>query len=149
MRKMKKELKKEIMDLVENAKDIFVSSIDENGFPNTKAMMSLQHDDLFTHYFSTNFSAKRTQQFLKNPKSCIYFCNEAEFRGLMLIGTMEVCTDIEHKAMLWHEGFEIYYPDGINTEDYCILKFTSEKGNYYHGLKNITFFAEDVKDGDD
>lgn len=98
MRKMKKELKKEIMNLVESTKNVFVSSVDENGFPNTKAMMSLQHDDLFTHYFSANFSAKRTQQFLKNPKVCIYFCNEAEFRGL---------------------------------------------------IKNITFFAEDFKNGDD
>jgi len=144
--KMTDQLKNEIADLVESAKIVYVSSIDEAGFPNTKAVLSLQHDDLFTHYFSTNLSAKRTQQFLKNPNACIYFCKEAEFKGLMLIGTIQVLTDLEHKTMLWREGFEIYYPDGVNTEDYCVLKFTSQKGNYYHGLKNNSFVAEDFID---
>lgn len=35
-------------------------------------------------------------------------------------------TDREHKAMPWKDGFEIYYPQGIDDEDYCILKFTWE-----------------------
>ena len=62
-------IKKQITKLVEGAKIAFVSSVDENGFPGTKAMLSLQRDDLFTHYFSTNLSAKRTQRFMQNPKS--------------------------------------------------------------------------------
>lgn len=142
---MKKELKAEINALVENAKVIFVSSMDDRGYPNTKAMLAIQHDGLFIHYFSTNFSARRSQQFLKNPKACIYFCDEEKFMGLMLTGNMQVLTDHEHKAMLWRDGFEIYYPDGIDTEDYCVLKFTAEKGNYYHGLTNNDFAMEDFK----
>ncbi len=132
-------LKKEIASLVEEAKVFQISSVDEMGYPNTKAVLMLQHDGLVTHYISTNYSAKRTQQFLKNPKACIYFFDAAHFMGLMLVGTMEVCTDRYHREMLWRDGFDIYYPKGIDDEDYCILKFTSEWGNYYHGLKNTTF----------
>lgn len=56
---MNDELKKEIVTLVEEAKISYVSSIDENGYPNTKAMMALMHDGMKTHYFSTNLSVKK------------------------------------------------------------------------------------------
>lgn len=136
--------KTQVKNLVERAKVAYVSSVDENGFPNTKAMLSLQRDDLFTHYFSTNLSAKRTQRFMQNPKSCVYFCDQRFFKGLMLVGNMEVLTDREHKAMLWRKGFEMYYPDGIETQDYCVLKFTANTGNYYHGLANYSFGTDEL-----
>lgn len=41
-------------------------------------------------------------------------------------------------------GFEIYYPNGIDDEDYCVLRFTAVRGNYYHGLKNLNFEIEEV-----
>ena len=134
----------EINTLVETTKTVYISSIDKNGYPNTKAMLALQHDGLFTHYFSTNLSAKRTAQFKENPKCCVYFCDDEQFKGLMLLGNMEVCTDREHRTMLWREGFEIYYPKGIDDEDYCVLKFTAAKGNYYHGLDNLNFNERDI-----
>lgn len=41
---MNEQMKKEINSLVENAKNVYISSVDENGYPNTKAMFSLQRD---------------------------------------------------------------------------------------------------------
>ena len=40
----------------------------------------------------------------------------------------------------------MYYPEGVDDPDYCVLKFTAEKGNYYHGLKNTDFIIEDLGD---
>jgi len=141
---MNKELIDDINSLVLNEKVVFVSSANAEGYPNTKAMFNLQRDGLTTHYFSTNLSSKRTQQFMVNSKSCIYFCNQAEFKGLMLIGKMEVMTDRKHREMLWAEGNEIYYPDGIDDTDYVVLKFTAESGNYYYGLSNCTFKIDEL-----
>ncbi|MCL1910275.1 MAG: pyridoxamine 5'-phosphate oxidase family protein [Kiritimatiellaeota bacterium] len=130
---MTEQMKKEIAALVENAKNVYVSSVDENGYPNTKAMLSLQRGGLGVHYFSTNLSSKRAAQFKLNPKACIYYCDEPSYRGLMLIGMMEVCDDAYHKELLWREGFDRYYPKGVADGDYCVLKFTAEKGKYYPG----------------
>jgi general stress protein 26 len=131
--------KNEIVELVKQAKTVYVSSVDENGYPNIKAMMTCRYDGLKTHYFSSNTSTKRVEQFKKNPKACIYYCNEDNFQGLMLMGSMEVCRDRHYREMLWQDGCEIYYPKGIDDEDYSVLKFTAVTGNYYHGLQNETF----------
>jgi len=136
---MNETLKREIFDLLESATVSFVSSVDADGFPNTKAMLALDHDGLPVHYFSTNYSARRTQQFLNNPNACVYFCQEIDFRGLMLIGHISICTDKAHKQKLWRDGFEIYYPQGMDDPNYCVLKFTAQRGNYYHGLNNYDF----------
>jgi len=141
---MTTELKNEIYELRKNSKIAFISSVDEDGCPTIKAMLVLENENLNTLYFSTNLSAKRTQQFLKNPNAAVYLCETDQFKGLLLQGKIAVMTDSEHKSMLWREGFEIYYPDGIETEDYCVLKFIAEKGNYYHGLNNVSFSIQEV-----
>lgn len=137
-------LKNEIIHLKKNSKIAFVSSVDGNGFPATKAMLTFEHGDMKTHYFSTNFSSKRVRQFMENPKAAVYFCDTQDYKGLLLQGKMEVLTDREHKEMLWRDGFEIYYPNVVTDEDYCVFRFTAEKGNYYHGLKNTSFEIGEV-----
>lgn len=140
---MNETIRNEANALMSGAKVAYVSDVDAAGYPNTKAMLALQRDGIATHYFSTNLSAKRTQRFLHEPKACVYYCDDAEFKGLLLIGDMQVCTDRKHRELLWREGFEMYYPKGIDDEDYCVLKFTAKTGNYYHGLQNTTFAVEE------
>lgn len=136
---MTEELKKEIYELVDQARIVYVSSIDAEGYPETKAMLATKRDGLHTHYFSTNTSSRRVKQFLDNPHACIYFSDNEAFKGLMLVGNIKVCTDHEHKEMLWFPGAEMYYPKGVDDEDYCVYQFTAEWGNYYHGLRNTNF----------
>ena len=65
-----------------------------------------------------------------------------EFKGLMLIGTIEILQDLESRKMLWFDGAERYYPLGMEDPDYSVLCFTAEHGNYYHKLNNISFEIE-------
>lgn len=43
-------------------------------------------------------------------------------------------------------GDEIYYPEGVDDEDYCVLRFTAEKGNYYHKLTKEIFSLEELEE---
>ena len=57
----------------------------------------------------------------------------------MLSGTMEVLTDQESKKMIWKRGDTLFYKGGVTDPDYCVLKFTAEKGRYYCDLKTESF----------
>jgi general stress protein 26 len=70
--------KRDIMKLIEDSRDAIVCSIDENGFPNAKAMYKQIHEGLKIFWFSTNLSAIRTQQWLVRTKACIYFYDAEE-----------------------------------------------------------------------
>lgn len=141
---MNSEIKSEIRKLRESAKVAYVGSVNEDGFPQIKAMLVPEHESVKIQYFSTNTSSKRAAQFLKNPKASVYYCDEKNFKGALFTGTIELCTDHETKAMIWHDGDEMYYPKGIDDEDYCVYRFTAETVNYYHGLSNRTLSIDEL-----
>ena len=137
-------IKTEVRELRKNSSIAYIGSVNADGYPQIKGMLVLEHDSMQVQYYSPNLSSKRAQQFLKNPKASVYYCEESQHKGALFTGSMEVCTDHETKAFLWREGFEKYYPKGVDDDDYCVLKFTAETVNYYHGLGNVTFFVEEL-----
>ena len=138
-----KDIELTIGKLIDNQKTAFIASIDAEGFPNMKAMLKpRKREGLRTVYFTTNTSSMRVSQFLKDNRSCIYFCDNRFFRGAMLKGTMEVLTDATHKEMIWEEGDTTYYKKGVTDPDYCVLKFTATTGRYYSNFKSENFVIE-------
>ena len=137
-----RDAEKTIGTIIDNAKTAFISSIDADGFPNTKAMLAVRkRDGIKTLWFTTNTSSMRVAHYRANPKACAYFCDTRFFRGVQLLGTMEVCEDAESKKMIWRDGDQQYYPQGVSDPDYCVLKFTAVKGRYYSNFKSENFEA--------
>lgn len=138
---MLRDAEKTIGNLIDKQGVAFISSVDSDGFPNSKAMLPpRKRDGIKTFYFTTNTSSLRVAQYRDNPKACIYFCDRRFFRGVMLKGTMEVLEDAASKEMIWQEGDTVYYPEGVTDPDYCVLRFTAASGRYYANFKseNIT-----------
>lgn len=129
-----------IGNLIDKQSTAFIGSIDENGFPNMKAMLAPRvREGIKSFYFTTNTSSMRVRQFTANPKACVYFYDKRFFRGVQLIGTIEILEDNESKEMIWRDGDTQYYPEGVHDPDYCVLKFTAEKGRYYCSFKSEDF----------
>lgn len=132
-----------IGNLIDKQSVAFISSIDNEGFPNTKAMLApRKREGIKSIYFTTNTSSMRVSQYKENPKASVYFCDKRFFRGVMLKGTMEVLEDDESKKMIWREGDTMYYPLGVTDPDYCVLKFTAEEGRFYSNFKSEDFIIE-------
>lgn len=136
----------DILTLIRNSRDAIVCSIDDKGYPNAKTMFVRQREGLTTFWFSTNTSAIRTQQWLERPQASIYFVDAKDFHGLMWTGRMQVYIDADTKLHFWMPGDEQYYPLGPTDPDYCILRFTAENGNYYHGLQKHLFDAAELRE---
>jgi general stress protein 26 len=136
-----------IIKFIQKQKTSFISAVDENGFPNIKAMFAPRKIDGNCFYFTTNTSSMRSQQFMKNPKASIYFYNRGRFKyeGIMLTGTMEVLQDDDIKQEIWRTGDTIFYRQGVTDPDYCVLKFTAIEGRHYCDLKTESFHVEDLE----
>lgn len=129
-----------IGNLIDKQGVAFIGSVDGDGFPNMKAMLPpRKREGIKIFYFTTNTSSMRVSQYRANPKACVYFCDRRFFRGVMLIGTAEVLEDSESKEMIWREGDTMYYPEGVTDPDYCVLRFTVDKGRFYSNFKSESF----------
>lgn len=133
-------LNETIEKLVDQIGVSIISSVDEQGFPNTKAMLPpRKREGIKEFYFTTNTSSMRVAQYINNSKACIYFFDKRFYRGVMFKGTMEVLQDNKTKEMIWREGDEMYYSQGMTDPDYCVLKFTAETGRSYSNFKSNDF----------
>lgn len=129
-----------IGNLIDKQSTAFIGSVDENGFPNMKAMLAPRaRDGIKVFYFTTNTPSMRVKQFRTNPKACLYFYDKRFFRGVQLVGTMEICEDNDSKEMIWRDGDTLYYAEGVHDPNYCVIKFTAEKGRYYCNFKSEDF----------
>lgn len=140
-------------DLLETAETAIVTTIDQDGFPQTRAMFNLRrkeqfpgladlfvkHREDFTIYLTTNTSSPKIGQIRKNAKASVYYCRPGEFRGLMLSGEMEIVTDRAEKEKVWQEGWQMYYPRGVNDPDHTVLRLRPLVVKYYHQLDFFTF----------
>lgn len=137
---MLRDAEKTIGNIIDKTKVSIISSVDENGFPNTKAMLPpRKRVGIRNFYFTTNTSSMRVKQYSADPKACVYFFDQRFFKGVMLRGTMVVLKDKKTKQMIWHDGDEMYYPKGVTDPDYCVLKFTALNGRYYTNFSSQDF----------
>lgn len=138
-----KNLTEIIEEMIRKQNVSFISSVDEDGYPNTKAMLApVRQEGIKTFYWHTNSLSVRVKQYRNNPKACVYFCDEQSFQGVMLKGTMEVIDDPVTKKEIWQDDFSVYYQGGVDGGDFILLKFTAESGRFYNNFNSDSFMID-------
>lgn len=140
--------KDEIMKLVKDSLFANLGFIDNDGMPAIRRVFCTWHKGLGTHFISTNTSSMYIQNLLKRNDACLYFENSERFESICFTGKAVVHFERSYKEMMWKDGDEQYYPNGVDDEDYCILEFIAESGRYYRydGIGNISH--EEIVDYD-
>lgn len=137
------------VNLMSIAEVAYLSTVNSDGFPETRAMLNLRNAkqfpgfvDLFKEcesdlvtYFTTNTSSFKVESIRENPKVCMYYCKADEHRGLMLGGVMEFVTDMDIKRALWQDNWTIFFPGGVTDPDYTILRLRPIVAKGYHQMQ--------------
>lgn len=135
---------KTVGGIADKAKFAYLSYLNAEGFPTTRAMLApREREGIRVFYLTTNTSSRKAAAFRENPKASLYFADTRFYRGVSLGGMVDILENPEAKARVWREGDEMYYPQGVTDPDYCVLKFTAEKGRYYSNFKSEDFDLPD------
>lgn len=134
------DLEKTVEGMAGRARTVYLSYIDSQGCPATRAMLApREREGIRVFWFSTNTSSRKVAAFRANPKGSIYLVDRLFFRGVSLSGTVEVLEDPASKERLWRRGDTMYYPQGVTDPDYCVLKFTAARGRCYSHFRSEDF----------
>ena len=129
-----------IGNLIDKAPLTIFCYSDEAGFPIAKAMLKpRERHGIGEFWFSTNTSSNKVKFLRQNPKASIYFFDRRFFRGVSLVGTVEILEDAEAKERIWELGDTLYYPQGVTDPDYCVMRFTAVRGRYYANFHSEDF----------
>lgn len=125
-----------IYEFIARQKTSLISSVDENGYPATRALIQPVRIDGNDIYFATYTSSRKVRHYRSNPKSCVYFYEKGRnFQGVEIKGNMEVLTDQTVKERFWKPFFNRFYRKGVTDPDYCILKFTGFEAVWFSSFK--------------
>lgn len=150
------ETKKVSLELMNTSKAAYLTTIDSEGYPITRAMFNLRNKDQFPEfseffanqdnkfviYISTNTSSSKIDHIKKNPKISVYFCEPEDFKGVMFGGDAEIVDDIEIKKKIWLDWFTRYYSKGLEDLDYTLFKLNPKNARFYYRLNQVHFQPE-------
>ncbi len=133
-----RDVEKTIGNIIDKQSICYISYIDSEGYPNTRAMLKpRKRNGIKEIYLTTNTSSLKVKSFRNNSKACLYFCDKRFYRGVMLKGNVEILEDQESKNMIWQIGDTLYYKGGKTDPDYCVLKFNAISIRYYSNFKSV------------
>jgi general stress protein 26 len=143
----------ECLKVMENASLVYLTTIDKNGFPSTRAMLNLKNqkeypglvkiheaeENPLTVFLTTNTCSHKFAEIQQNEKACLYYCEPDKFHGVLLQGSIEIISDNELRQKAWQKGWEMFYPKG--DSDYTLLRFIPENLKTY---ANFTVVMEHI-----
>lgn len=141
------------VDLLETAEAVAVTTLDDSGAPDSRTMFNLRRrsqfpglaefnaarGETFATFFTTNTSSGKLGQIRRDPRAALLYNKPAEWRSLMLGGTLEIVTDPTVKSRIWQPEWTLYYPGGWADPDHTVLAFRPLRVKYYHQLNSIEF----------
>ena len=131
--------KEGIIEFIKRQKTSIISSVDDEGYPWTRALIQPRYIDGNDIYFATYTSSNKVKHYHNNSKASIYFYEKGrDFQGVMIKGTMEVLIDQETKDKFWMPFYKRFYKKGVTDPEYCILKFTCEEAEWFSNFKTET-----------
>lgn len=116
--------KSKVFELLESCLTVSLASITKNGYPRPIPMKVIAVDEERNVWFATSLKSDKVDEFGENPRAGIACSNEE--MSVSLQGKIHIVEDKELKKMMWNEGMRVYFPDGAESKDYCLLKFVPE-----------------------
>lgn len=116
--------KSRVFKLLNSNLIVSLASITKNGYPRPIPMKVISVDEEENVWFATSRKSDKVSEFCENPRAGLACSNED--LSVSLQGKIQIIEDNEQKKLLWNEGMRMYFPEGADSKDYCLLKFIPE-----------------------
>jgi general stress protein 26 len=96
-------------------------------------------------YFATSIGSEIIRDLEKDPRVEVSVQGKAKFATLS--GTARISQDRELIHRLWKESWKLWFPEGKNDPNLCLIEFDATEGQYWDnaGAKGITFALKAAK----
>lgn len=136
--------KSAILAVLDNAEAVYLATTSAEG-PVIRALVNLRRADLYptpsrlartddyTIYLSTSRASSKVAEIAADPRVALYYCLPQRYLGVTLSGNAQISEDEALRQGLWHDSWRIYWPDGPENPDYCIVRVQATKVFGWHG----------------
>lgn len=117
-------LRKQALDSVNKAEFVIFNTVNEDGFPQTRAMANLHQggklpaakDGKVTLYFVTTAGSNKVRHLRASPKVSAYYLDAKNVTSALFTGTVEEVKDPAEKKAVWADWMKGVYKTPDNPE---------------------------------
>ena len=131
----KKDSKQVAKEIMVNAKNCALITVDSLGVAHARAMDPFLPEDNFTVWLATNPKSVKVRQIEKNPKVTLYYFDAKNVGYVTLQGIASIVNTIEAKEKFWKSEWQNFYKN--RTTDYILIKFLPKKATVISEKYNL------------
>lgn len=137
-----KEIETKADELVQKCTIMFVSSVNEKGYPRVCCVNKLSDKGFRDIYFVTSKRSEKqgkAKHFETNVKSSI--CFQLGGDSLTLVGEVELITDRNEMQELWNEDDKSFFPKGIDDPKIRFIHFHTLEATFWieHKFRTVKY----------
>ncbi len=137
-----KEIEMKANDLVNKCEVMFVTSVNEKGYPRTCCVSKLCNEGFRDIFFVTSKRSEKqgkAKHFEANTKSSICFQHEGD--SLTLVGDVEIITDKNEMLRLWNEKDRDFFHMGIDDPKIIFIHFHAIEATFWieHKFRTVKY----------
>ena len=137
-----REIEVEADALVRSCGIMFVSSVNEKGYPRTCCVAKLKDEGFRDVYFVTSKRSEKqgkAKHFETNTKSSVCFQREGD--SLTLVGEVEIITDKAVMRELWKESDRAFFPKGLDDPKIRFIHFHTLEATFWidHKFRTVRY----------
>ena len=128
---MTQQHKREVNELVESAANVFISSVDADGYPTAATITPSKTEGIRWIAIGNNRGSNWTKRSLACNRASVCYSADHPECNITLVGTMDVLTDdLSLKQEMWSEWMSAYY-SGPEDPSFIVLRFKTERYSLY------------------
>lgn len=129
-------------ELVKKCEIMFVSSVNEKGYPRTCCVSKLSDKGFRDVYFVTSKRSEKqgkAKHFETNTKSSV--CFQSGGNSVTLVGEVEIISDREEMKKLWNENDRTFFSKGIDDTKIRFIHFHTLEATFWidHKFRTVKY----------
>ncbi|MGL4622243.1 pyridoxamine 5'-phosphate oxidase family protein [Chroococcidiopsis sp.] len=116
-----------VRDTIKSVKYCFLITLNESEQANARLVEPLNLEEDMTLWFVTSAKSRKVREILNKSYVTVTFQDDSEQAYVTALGTASVENDFYEKQKRWQEDWTIYFPAGLQSDDYVLLKFVPSR----------------------
>lgn len=133
--------KQRIVDIMKQTNLFAFLATGDGDQPRVRPVAPIVEDDM-SIWVATSAKSRKVKQMKQNPKISLAFVRHPEGeKAATVIGEAEIVADMEKKKRIWGLApydLSQYFPNGPESEDYCVLKINVSKIEWWEDFGSGT-----------
>lgn len=138
-------VKSQLIDSLKKFDNVMVTTRAQDGAMHSRPMAVAEVDDRGVVWFVTAKDSAKTHEVSTDARCSVTGQKDGIY--VSLSGRLDVVNDRERVRSLWKEAWKVWFPEGKEDPNICLMRLTTEVGEYWdnRGANGVRYLFEAAK----